>query len=101
MRRFVPHYNERPHEGLALFAPADVLQGRVAAIAAIRQNALDDHHASHPQRYVNGAPTVALPPTAVHINPDLAMDASQLLGTSGAPSIIPTPVDTGLPEVVT
>ena len=57
--------------------------------------------ARHPERYVKGPPSVALPPTAVHINPDLAMEASQLLDTSGALRIIPTPVDTVLPEVVT
>lgn len=101
VRRFVPHYNDRPHEGLALFTPADVFHHRVGAVAAIRQQALDDHYARHPERYVNGAPTVALPPTAVHINPDLAMEASQLLDTFGALRIVPTPVDTGLPEVVT
>jgi putative transposase len=75
VRRFISHYNDRPHEGLALFTPADLFHDRV--------------------------PTVALPPSAVHINPDLAMHASQLLATSGALTIVPTPVDTGLPEVVT
>lgn len=101
VRRFVPHYNDRPHEGLALFTPADVFHDRVSTIAAIRQQALTDHYALYPERYVNGAPTVPLPPTAVHINPDLAMEASQLLGTSGALRIVPTPVDTVLPDVVT
>jgi hypothetical protein len=60
VRRFVPYYNERPHEGLALFTPADVFHGRVDAVAAIRHQALNEHYA----RYVNGAPTVALSPTS-------------------------------------
>ena len=86
---------------MALFTPADVFHDRVPTVAAVRQQALTDHYARHPERYVKGAPTIALPPTAVHINPDLAMDASQLLDTTGALRLVPTPVDTGLPEVVT
>ncbi|MDN5940146.1 MAG: IS3 family transposase, partial [Salinisphaera sp.] len=96
-RRFLMHYNDRPHEGLALFTPADLFRGRVSEVAAIRQRALDDHYASYPQRYVNGVPRVALPPAAVHINPDLAMDAQQLLGTPRSMRSVPTPVDTFLP----
>lgn len=101
VRQFVPHYNDRPHEGLALFTPADRFHGRVAQVAAIRQQALTDHYARYPQRHVNGAPIVALPPTAVHINPDLATPAQQLLDTVGALRSAATPVDTRLPEVVT
>lgn len=101
VRRFVSHYNDRPHEGLALFTPADLFHDRVPTVAAVRQQALTEHYTRHPERYVKGAPTVTLPPSAVHINPDLAMHASQLLATSGALTIVPTPVDTGLPEVVT
>ena len=33
-RSFLAHYNDRPHEGLALFTPADVFHGRVDAVAA-------------------------------------------------------------------
>jgi len=101
VRRFVTHYNDRPHEGLALFTPADLFHDRVPTVAAVRQQALTEHYTRHPERYVKGAPTVTLPPSAVHINPDLAMHASQLLATSGALTIVSTPVDTGLPEVVT
>ncbi|MGB8716553.1 MAG: IS3 family transposase [Rhodanobacteraceae bacterium] len=100
-RSFLAHYNDRPHEGLALFTPADVFHGRVDAVAATRQRALDEHYACYQQRYVNGPPTIKLPPTAVHINPDLALDAQQLLDTSGSMRNVPTPVDTTLPEVVT
>ncbi|MDN5923375.1 MAG: DDE-type integrase/transposase/recombinase [Xanthomonadales bacterium] len=101
LRGFLAYYNERPHEGLALFTPADVFHGRVTAVAAIRQRALDEHYARFPQRYVNGPPCVRLPPNAVHINPDLALDGQQLIDTTGSMRNLPTPVDTTLPEVVT
>jgi len=68
---------------LALFTPADLFHDRVPTVAAVRQQALTEHYTRHPERYVKGAPTVTLPPSAVHINPDLAMHASQLLATSG------------------
>lgn len=100
-RGFVSHYNERPHEGLALFTPTNVFQGRVHEVAAIRQQALNTHYAQYPQRYVNGPPSVAMPPAAVHINPDLALPAQQLLDTTGSLRCEPTPVDTSVPEVVT
>ncbi len=100
-RRFLEHYRQRPHEGLALFTPAEVFHGRVAEVAAVRHKALSEHYAQYPQRYVNGPPTVKLPPTAVHINPDLAIPAQQLIDTPGSLRCVPTPVDTSLPEVVT
>ena len=75
--------------------------GREPAVAAVRQRALTEHSTRHPDRYVKGAPTVALPPTAVHINPDLAVTAYQLLDPPGGLRRVPTPVDTSLPEVVT
>lgn len=99
-RAFLEYYNQRPHEGLALFTPADVFHNRVAEVAAIRQQALDQHYAQHPQRYVNGPPKVALPPTAVHINPDLAIQTQQLIDTPRSLRNVPTPVDIHLPEVV-
>lgn len=101
IRPFVDHYHDRPHEGLALFTPADLFHGRVPAVAAVRQRALTEHYTRHPERYVNGAPTVTLPSTTVHINPDLAITAHQLLDMPGALRRVPTPVDTSLPEVVT
>lgn len=63
------HNNDHHHVGLALFTPADVFHGRVEQVRAIRQAALDDAFAAHPERFPNGAPTVRLPPAAVHINP--------------------------------
>jgi putative transposase len=57
------------HSGLALFTPADVFYGRVPELATIRQKALDAAYALHPERFINGAPRVALPPKRVTINP--------------------------------
>ena len=37
----------------------------------------------------------------VHINPDLAIPAQQLIDAPGSLRCVPTPVDTSLPEVVT
>lgn len=101
VRAFVPHYHDRPHEGLALFTPTDQFTDRVPEVAARRQQALDAHYAVYPQRYVNGPPRVTLPPAAVHINPDLALNARQLLETPDSLRSVPTPVDINLPEVVT
>jgi putative transposase len=101
-RGFVEHYSHhRPHEGIALFTPADVFFGRVDEIAAVRQQALDQHYAAFPQRYINGPPVVALPPSSVHINPDQAIPADQLIGHVRGFAAGTSPVETGLPEVVT
>lgn len=61
--------NQHRHSGLALFTPADVFFGRVTALAAARQLALDDAYAAHPERFVRGRPIVRLPPAKVAINP--------------------------------
>jgi hypothetical protein len=66
---FAWHNDHHHHAGLALFTPADVFYGRVAEVAAVRQAALDAAYRAHPERFPNGAPSVPLPPTAVHINP--------------------------------
>lgn len=67
---FFDWYNvEHHHEGLALFTPQDVFMGRVEAIAASRQKALDEAFERHPERFVNGRPTAARPPQRVTINP--------------------------------
>ena len=66
---FAWHNDHHHHSGLALFTPADVFYGRVAAVAAVRQAALDAGYRAHPERFPNGAPSVPLPPAAVHINP--------------------------------
>jgi len=84
---FAWHNDVHHHEGLALFTPADVFNGRVAEVAVRRQAALDAAFAAHPERFVRGRPLVKLPPTSVSINPL-------------APETLPTPVcppDTGRP----
>jgi putative transposase len=63
------HNDEHHHSGLALFTPADVFHGRVEAVRASRQAALDAAYAAHAERFPHGPPTVRLPPSAVHINP--------------------------------
>ncbi|MBL8722356.1 MAG: hypothetical protein JNL79_40615, partial [Myxococcales bacterium] len=47
----------------------DVYYGRVEAIAARRQLALDRAYAEHPERFPNGSPVARRPPTVVSINP--------------------------------
>ncbi len=66
---FAWHNDHHHHAGLALFTPADVFYERVAAVAAIRQAALDGAYRAHPERFPNGPPRVRLPPAEVHINP--------------------------------
>lgn len=61
--------NHHRHSGLALFTPADVFLGRVPELAAVRQRALNDAYARHPERFTRGRPAVALPPAKVCINP--------------------------------
>lgn len=99
-QQFFPYYNQRPHEGLALFTPADVFEDRVDGVVAVRQAALDTHYRAHPERYVNGRPHVTRPPTRVTINPVDAAPADVLLIQRGAFASTSTPVSTGLPEVV-
>lgn len=61
--------NQHRHSGLAFFTPADVFFGRVEELATVRQKALDAAYLAHPERFVLGRPTVALPPATVSINP--------------------------------
>jgi len=74
------HNDEHHHSGLALFTPADVFHGRVPAIAAKRQAALDAAFAEHPERFPNGAPRVHLPPQSVAINPVVAVPVRECTG---------------------
>ena len=57
------------HSGLAGYTPEQVFTGRYKSIADTRQQALDAQYRQHPERFVNGAPKAALPPTQVLINP--------------------------------
>jgi putative transposase len=70
------HNDDHQHSGLALFTPAEVFFGRVPAVHAIRQAALDTAYALHPERFPNGPPIAALPPAEVHINPLEALAAT-------------------------
>ena len=98
---FFPSYNLRPHEGLALFNPKDVFKQRIDEVWAVRQATLDRHYAEHPERYVNGPPQAARPPSVVAINPEDAASAEERLRTPGGFALQPTPVETLPPEVVT
>lgn len=98
---FFPAYNRRPHEGLALFTPEDLDSGRIESVWQVRQTAMDQHYAAHPERYVKGPPRVARPPAVVSINPDDGQTAAELLEKPDAFEISPTPISTELPEVVT
>lgn len=83
---FIADYNNRPHEGLNFYTPADVFHGRVEAVHTARQEGLDIHYAAHPERYPNGAPQAKRPPASVSINPDD--------GITDAASIIDDPTAT-------
>lgn len=66
---FTWHNDDHQHSALALFTPYEVFRGHVAAVHRVRQDALDAHYVLHPERFPNGPPRAALPPTEVHINP--------------------------------
>lgn len=100
-RSFFQDYNQRPHEGLALFSPEDVFTGRVDKLWAVRQATLDEHYVRHSERYVNGPPKAARPPEVVAINPEDGATAEELLNRPGSLRPPETPVEVALPEVVT
>jgi len=84
------HNDDHQHSGLALFTPAEVFFGRVAAVHRVRQAALDAHYALHPERFPNGAPKAALPPAEVHINPLEALAVSVAVNTKPIDDTPPT-----------
>jgi putative transposase len=70
--RFFRWYNhDHRHGGIATLTPADVHFGRVNAVLAKRQAALDAAFAAHPERFPNGAPIHPRPASEVWINPPL------------------------------
>jgi putative transposase len=87
------HNDEHHHSGLALFTPADVFHGRVEAVRAVRQFALDAAYHAHPERFPHGPPRVPMPPTAVHINPLVAGAFSVAPATADSPA--PNPALSG------
>ncbi|MDQ7075242.1 MAG: hypothetical protein Q9O24_08860 [Gammaproteobacteria bacterium] len=48
-------------------------------MAKQKQAVLDLRYAQHPERFVNGAPTVPLPPTFVAINPLYSDEGEEML----------------------
>jgi len=71
---FFRWYNhEHRHGGIASLTPADVHFGRIDAVVARRQAALDAAFAAHPERFPRGRPLHPRPPQEVWINPPLAV----------------------------
>ena len=69
LRTFFHWYNqEHRHHGIALLTPAQVHQGRAAAVLAERQRALDAAYLAHPERFPR-RPSVPTLPREVWINP--------------------------------
>lgn len=67
--RFFPWYNEEHHHsGIAMLTPSTVHHGRTDEVVAKRQAVLDRAWKAHPQRFINGPPRAARPPTQVWIN---------------------------------
>jgi hypothetical protein len=94
---FAWHNDEHHHAGLALFTPADVFDGRVAAVAATRQAALDGAYRAHPERFPNGPPRVRLPPAVVDINPIVVevVDVTEQPATPLCGLVSPPPPSSG------
>jgi putative transposase len=69
-RSFFHWYNEEHyHTGLNLLTPASVHAGQAALIRQRRQMVLHAAYRAHPERFSQGVPVVAAPPSAVWINP--------------------------------
>lgn len=69
-RDFFTWYNHsHRHAGIAMLTPEVVHHGRADAALDARQRVLDRAYAANPDRFVNGAPTVARLPREVWINP--------------------------------
>jgi len=66
---FFGWYNhDHRHEGIGLFAPADVHCGRHLELGRIRQRTLDAAYAAHPERFVRGRPMSPSVPPEIWIN---------------------------------
>jgi len=103
LREFFEHYHQRGHHGMAMYSPTDVLRGQTDAVWRTRQDTLDANYAAHPERYVNGPPQAAKPPSEVCINPldGIPETAADLLARQGAFKPQLPEVEDTLPEVVT
>ncbi len=72
---FFPWYNnEHHHTSLHLLTPADVHYGRAEEKLAQRDAVLQRAYAAHPERFVNGPPTMPKLAAAVWINRPAAAD---------------------------
>jgi len=79
-RDFFSWYNElHRHSGIAMMTPSDVHHGRAPIVLAERQRVIDAAYAAHPERFVNGPPTVELLPPAVWINPPTDRTQTELI----------------------
>jgi putative transposase len=79
-RRFFDWYNTRHHHSaLGYLTPAQMHHGLAGGALAHRAAVLASAHAAHPERFSNGAPRVATPPSAVWINPPRREPAHELV----------------------
>jgi putative transposase len=83
-------YNrEHHHTGLKLLTPADVHFGRAESVLDRRQAVLRVAYASHPERFVKGAPVRPALPDAVWINPPQSEPAEPALTELPATQALP------------
>lgn len=86
---FFPWYNnEHHHSALHLLTPADVHYGRAEEKLAQRQVVLQRAYAAHPERFVNGPPTLSPLPAAVWINRPATADGPADSAPSATLSVI-------------
>jgi putative transposase len=80
---FAWYNHEHHHSGLNGFTPGQVYTGEYKTVAKARQGALARYYQQHPERFVRGKPTSALPPEATYINP-ITSEAS---GREASPAV--------------
>ena len=73
---FIWYNQEHHHTSLCLLTPADVHYGRADEKLAQRHEVLLQAYEAHPERFVNGPPTMSKLPDAVWINPPKEADSS-------------------------
>jgi putative transposase len=87
-QEFFPWYNtEHRHSGIGLLTPEAVHYGRAEALHTARRQVLAAAYATHPERFVSGAPEPPALPTAAWINPPLPTPAGP--GQSELASAVP------------
>ena len=74
---FLWYNQEHHHSSLNLLTPADVHHGRAAEKLAQRHLVLTRAYDAHPDRFVNGPPTMPKMAKAVWINPPKLVDSSE------------------------